>query len=211
MKRLNIQGFTGLAALLLVILIAVIGGTGWYVYNSQKKADSPSQAPPITNFDECVAAGNPVMESSPEQCAANGQTFAKEAARPFEIAEWGVIMTVGEELLDAEYELKDNTARLSTKAFRDDPMCKKLQDEDPSIQMSFNSITRYTGEEDLDPWSKEPGITNVAEAAAKYPEFFKEIGEYYYHYSHGNATPCSTEHARADEFKAAFQTLKASE
>jgi|GEM_PF-4040588 len=33
---------------------------------------------PITNFDECVAAGNPVMESYPEQCRANGQTFVNE-------------------------------------------------------------------------------------------------------------------------------------
>lgn len=33
---------------------------------------------PITNFNECVAAGNLVMESYPEQCRANGQTFTKE-------------------------------------------------------------------------------------------------------------------------------------
>jgi hypothetical protein len=32
----------------------------------------------ITNFDECVAAGNPVMESLPRQCSANGQTFTEE-------------------------------------------------------------------------------------------------------------------------------------
>ena len=32
----------------------------------------------ITNFEECVAAGNPVMESYPMQCRANGQTFVEE-------------------------------------------------------------------------------------------------------------------------------------
>ncbi len=31
----------------------------------------------ITNFDECVAAGNPVMESYPRRCNANGQTFSE--------------------------------------------------------------------------------------------------------------------------------------
>lgn len=32
----------------------------------------------ITNFNECVAAGYPVMESFPEQCTANGMTFVNE-------------------------------------------------------------------------------------------------------------------------------------
>jgi len=34
--------------------------------------------PTITNFEECAAAGNPVMESYPEQCMADGQTFVRE-------------------------------------------------------------------------------------------------------------------------------------
>lgn len=29
----------------------------------------------VTNFDECIAAGNPVMESYPRQCTHEGQTF----------------------------------------------------------------------------------------------------------------------------------------
>lgn len=32
----------------------------------------------ITNFEECAAAGNPVMESYPRQCSANGQTFSEK-------------------------------------------------------------------------------------------------------------------------------------
>lgn len=32
----------------------------------------------ITNFEECVAAGNPVMESYPRQCKANDQTFVED-------------------------------------------------------------------------------------------------------------------------------------
>src|SRR3989338_10902516 len=33
----------------------------------------------ITNFDECVLAGNPVMESYPRQCMdSDGQTFVEE-------------------------------------------------------------------------------------------------------------------------------------
>lgn len=32
----------------------------------------------ITNFEECAAAGNPIMESYPRQCRANGKTFVEE-------------------------------------------------------------------------------------------------------------------------------------
>lgn len=32
----------------------------------------------ITSFEECANAGNPIMESYPAQCAANGQTFIQE-------------------------------------------------------------------------------------------------------------------------------------
>ena len=31
----------------------------------------------ITNFEECIAAGNPAMESYPRQCRADGQTFVE--------------------------------------------------------------------------------------------------------------------------------------
>lgn len=32
----------------------------------------------ITNFDECVAAGNPIMESYPRQCNVEGEIFVEE-------------------------------------------------------------------------------------------------------------------------------------
>ena len=36
----------------------------------------------ITNFEQCAAAGNPIMESYPRQCRANGQTFVEETSAP---------------------------------------------------------------------------------------------------------------------------------
>lgn len=37
-----------------------------------------TQTKQISSFEECVAAGNPVMESYPRQCSANGQTFVED-------------------------------------------------------------------------------------------------------------------------------------
>lgn len=39
----------------------------------------------ITSFEECVAAGNPVMLSHPGQCSANGQTFIEDIGNQMEM------------------------------------------------------------------------------------------------------------------------------
>lgn len=45
MKKLNAQGFTALETILVLVLILVIGGAGWYVYktNADKKDSASSQ------------------------------------------------------------------------------------------------------------------------------------------------------------------------
>ncbi len=34
--------------------------------------------PEVTSFEECVLAGNPIMESHPQQCQHNGETFVED-------------------------------------------------------------------------------------------------------------------------------------
>jgi hypothetical protein len=38
---------------------------------------SLERVPEVTSFEECIAAGNVVMESYPRQCHANGETFVE--------------------------------------------------------------------------------------------------------------------------------------
>lgn len=66
----------------MVAVVVLLGAAGWFVYDRQNKRDS-SVTPPneITSFEECVDAGNPVMESYPEQCSANGRTFTNSSPR----------------------------------------------------------------------------------------------------------------------------------
>jgi len=65
------QGFSLLQLVLCLCVLGLIGGVGYYVYQQQSKTQ-------ITNFEECAAAGNPIMESYPEQCSVNGQTFVND-------------------------------------------------------------------------------------------------------------------------------------
>jgi len=47
-------------------------------------SSSSSIEPEITNFEECIQAGNPAMESYPRQCRANDKTFTEQIDQPVE-------------------------------------------------------------------------------------------------------------------------------
>lgn len=64
----NQKGFSVGQVLLVVVVLGLIGGVGYYVYQRQNKSM-------ITTFEECKAAGNPIMESYPEQCSVDGKTY----------------------------------------------------------------------------------------------------------------------------------------
>lgn len=62
----NQKGISGLK-LVVLVLVGTIGLIIWLWVSQGGKN--------ISSYDECVAAGNPIMESYPEQCIANGTTF----------------------------------------------------------------------------------------------------------------------------------------
>jgi hypothetical protein len=60
----------------ILVVAIILGGIALAIVESNKKPDASS----ITSFDECAAAGYPIMESYPEQCATpDGRTFINEA------------------------------------------------------------------------------------------------------------------------------------
>ncbi len=63
------QKTTKTKSVIIVIVVAALLLVGAFVWIQQanKKA--------IDSFDACVAAGNQIMTSYPEQCAADGKTF----------------------------------------------------------------------------------------------------------------------------------------
>lgn len=80
--RKNQPGFSSVEIILIIVVVSLLGVAGWLVFDRQKKDDNTSpQSSAITSFDACVAAGNPVMESYPEQCSANGKTFTNASPK----------------------------------------------------------------------------------------------------------------------------------
>lgn len=72
------SGFSAILALVLLMVVVVLVGVGWYWWSGRGEQNDNVRAR-ITSFEECVAAGNPIMETYPEQCRADGQTFVNES------------------------------------------------------------------------------------------------------------------------------------
>ncbi len=73
------------------LLIIFAAGVAVYYYkfcqlaqpfDVNENQNAPAVA--ITNFDECAAAGNPIMESYPRQCRAGGETFTEDIGNELE-------------------------------------------------------------------------------------------------------------------------------
>jgi len=68
-----------------VVVVGVIALAGMYKFNyqaSQPGYDADGNQILVTNYEECVAAGYPVMESFPEQCSDGQTTFVNEPLAP---------------------------------------------------------------------------------------------------------------------------------
>lgn len=66
MKKLNHRGFSLPHLLLFIVILGLIGGTGWYVYNSNKKANkSLDNASADTNLNLKKKAGDEKTEADP--------------------------------------------------------------------------------------------------------------------------------------------------
>lgn len=65
--------------ILVIIAIAILLAAfiGWKLYKQDAASNTPASSQ-INSFDECVAAGNAIMTSYPEQCMADGKTFTKQ-------------------------------------------------------------------------------------------------------------------------------------
>ena len=66
--------------IVLIILVA-IGAGAWFLFSTEK-ANGPGSPSVVTTFEECAAAGNPVMESYPRQCRHGEELFVEEIFAP---------------------------------------------------------------------------------------------------------------------------------
>ena len=79
--------------LVVVVIIALLVAGYFYIFSSSK----------ATTFEECVLAGNPVMESYPRQCIDHGVTFVEQVGTRVDETDGYKIVYGTETVLDTAY------------------------------------------------------------------------------------------------------------
>lgn len=71
-----------IAGLVFVFVIVSVGVMYWAALQENDNQAQPIGNPVVTNFEECVVAGYPVMESYPQQCSDGTNTFVEDVVVP---------------------------------------------------------------------------------------------------------------------------------
>jgi hypothetical protein len=192
MVRKSQKGFAIVEALLIVILLGIVGFTGYYVWHSKQQTDktlnaanNSSQAPStqtIKNFEDCKkSAGSKILTTYPEQCVAkDGKTFtdtSQQAGAPYlAIKEWGVQIPLAAGIEDAYYRYDPRDTGYAYLSLA------SLKSTDCAADATTTGVIVRFAVDDVDPISGEKYIKLVPAAA--------HVGNYYYFYQ-GPQAACS--------------------
>jgi hypothetical protein len=164
MKKLTSQGFTAFEAILIVVILAIIAGTGFYVYHANKKASD------TLNTASKAQSEPSVHKNTGTKLSASSQGF-------FTIKEWGVRAPyTGSDTFS--YGLEDggqSATVLSKKVTASDSACTTYG----AGQIGQYLATDSAGTDDSD--------LTVAQDAKDHPGLYTKVGENYYRFFHDQA------------------------
>jgi prepilin-type N-terminal cleavage/methylation domain-containing protein len=170
MKKLNQKGFTFLEMLLVLIILAIIGFTGYYVWNSHEKTDS------LLNTAQNETAAVKVTKKS----------NSTSSTKYFTISQWEVRAPYSGSL-SLEYSLGSPSSMPATASFSSSAL-------DSSDTMCANTknyggiITRYLSNDDyVTPDGQTTSQTAAAYAATLTKAEYAYVGKYYYFYEQPQA------------------------
>jgi hypothetical protein len=136
-------------ALIVLVFIIVIGGiVGWYTINNRKEMT-------INSYDECAAAGYPILESYPEQCTApNGKTYTRIPSQEKAVSLKGEIVCLSHKDMDGPHTLECamgiKTDEGKYYGITSEPYDMALSETGRKVQINgslkLNSSTKYQSE-----------------------------------------------------------------
>lgn len=170
MKKINQLGFSPVVVLLALILVVLVGFTGYYVYNTQKK-------------DDKAAAPSPPAKS----IATTNQSSTQDTQKYLVIKEWGVKIPVSEKYVDVTYKMGNDFATFQSETFA------RLTNQECSAKNSseyLGGINRY------DESGKNPEISEGPGSAASAAAV--KVGNHYYDYVNPTQMYCQETPANAN-------------
>lgn len=178
MKKLQQNGFAVLEALLIVVVVCLVAGLGWWVYSQNKDTNATKSS-----------ESSQTSDAKPQAASTN-----------LKIEEWNVKLTV--KAADAIYKVQDNLVYLSTSSVENAAACKEVRKTVPQYVQGIARHTALTDELRIQP--AEVGQKPVTVQDALNTDVVKKVGDYYYEYFHGNAADCAPSSV---DYREAFKTL----
>jgi hypothetical protein len=187
----NQRGFGTIEIILIVVGVAIIAGTGFYVWHAKQMSDKniaiasssavQFKSNSVTNYAECQkATGSKILQTSPEQCVTkSGKTYTDNSQPPVQqylvIKEWGVRLKLNASTQDAYYEFPGGPtyAFLSTKSLA--AVAPDCAPGKVSLGLIFRQTTTEYQDALADQQANGKNIDNVTGDI--------HIGDYYYGYS----------------------------
>lgn len=175
-RRLGRQGFAVVETLLVVVIAAILGGTGYYVYHANKKTgDTLTSASQAANS----SAAHKTKGAAPKD--KKGVEAAKPKLKYLTINEWGVrIPYTGSDT----YSYKLDNSGVSIEVISAD-LAARYGCKD----FGAGLIARFKPGETVYP----DGGSTAAQLAASDPTHWGHVGDYYYGYQHDQAACASAD------------------
>lgn len=184
----NQKGFTVIEVLLVLILLSIVGFSGYYVYHTQK---SSSTKPAISTTASSTSAGKDTTSTQ--------TTTPSDSTQYLVIKEWGVKIPLSDAIKDAVYaysvEYGAESAGLSTKTLA------AYGDGCEAGGVGAGGIDRQTVTEHDQNAQKDDNMN--------YPVYSIKVGNYYYQYISPQGA-CSGDDRSADNVQlSAIQAFRA--
>lgn len=222
------QGFSALGVVLIVVVLGILGFTGWFMYHSQKSTNktlgnankvAAGSGTAIANFDQCLKApGSAFKQTYPATCVTKaGKAFrdsSQTSHKYLVIKEWGVVLPLSTDIADGDYAVIDTsvdpqseTVGLSTRSIA------AASADCAANAMGISALIRQT----VAVHDANVGKPNTMDAP--HPVYPKRIGNYYYQYHQETGVAPTVEHvsglcgdykvglAAAEAFKVAFDHM----
>lgn len=168
MKRLNNKGFAALEAVLIVVIVGLLAGVGYYVWHANK------QTTDTLNAASKDAAGSPAKTSKKSTSAPSSVTTQQYIT----VQEWGVRAPITDGLTYTEH--KQTVGGELFVGFTSTKLAGYKGCEEAG-----GIIGRYTANEGAD----DAG-DSAASLAKSTPDKVKQVGDYYFVFTHDQAA-CS--------------------
>ncbi len=162
-KILNQKGFAAMEAMLVVVILAIVGGTGYYVYQANNKAtETQNQAQTNAN----TAAPHKKNEKKSKPATAIEYLVVKE---------WGVELPLSSGIKDAYYIYDSNGyARLGTRSLT--AMSAKCAPDKVGVSvLSRQTVATHNAN------------AQQSEPSWDHPVYNTKLGNYYYGITHAQA------------------------